>query len=188
VAISVEFPDKLLDAPKELTRKLPGAMRRIAMEGKSFWKAEAGRKLKSSRTKYQEAINFQVIDDLSFYLSLEGSFAYGIEVGRPPFDMKPGLMKNALPWPPKKRKFPSDIRHLLRDKSPITRYKIIPLNVNRYVNMTKPKVFRTIHDQTEASAWQHPGNTGVNLAQTVVDELVTRVIPTHMSKLLQETF
>ncbi|NBU69841.1 MAG: hypothetical protein EBS53_00025 [Bacteroidetes bacterium] len=195
MAITVELPLKLLDAPKNLRKKLPATLRRIAMEGKSFWKAEAGRRLKSSRQKYQEAISVQLVDDMSFFLALTGPFAYGIEEGRPAFDMKPGLMRNALPWPPKKRKFPRAIAATLRPKSPITQYRIVPLNVHGYVNLTKPRVFRTIHDQTTIAlsgpnagkpAWQHPGNVGIKLADEVVRELTDNIIPKHMSKLLTE--
>lgn len=196
VAVYVEFPVKLLEGPKQFKKKLPGAMRRMAMEGKSFWKAEAGRKLKSSRKKYQDAIEFQVVDDLSFYLSLKGAFVYGVETGSQPIDMKPRLLKNALPWPPKRRKFPKAIAASL-PRGAITKYRIIPLNVNRYINMTKPTVFRTIHDQTTIAlsgpnagkaAWQHPGLKGAKLVDAVVDEMTNVIIPKHMSKLLQETF
>lgn len=195
VVINVELPEKLLDAPKNLRKKLPATLRRIAIEGKSFWKAEAGRRLKSARTKYQQAIDLQIVDDFSFYLTLTGPFAYGIEEGRPGFDMKPGLMRNALPWPPKKRKFPRAIAATLRPVSPITQYRIVPLNVHGYANMTKPRVFRTIHDQTTIAlsgpnagkpAWQHPGNKGVKLAEEVVKELTNNIIPRHMSALLTE--
>ncbi|NJL53725.1 hypothetical protein HC928_00370 [bacterium] len=75
LAISVEMPDELLNLEKKLQKKLPGTLRRIAMEGRSFWKSEAGRRLKSSRNAYMNAIGFQVVDELSFYITLEGRLA-----------------------------------------------------------------------------------------------------------------
>lgn len=186
VNFDVTFPETLLDYDKKLKKKLPGMMRRIATEGKSFWKSEAGRKLKSSRKPYQDAISMTVVDDLSFYLSLEGFLAYSIDSGGQGFDMKPGLLKNAMPWPPKKRRFPRAVAANLKDKSTITRYKIVPLNVNHYVNMQKPKVFRTVHDQSPANSWIHPGWKGMKISEAVVEELTNVIIPKHVSKLLGE--
>ncbi len=185
VNIDVRFPETLLDFDKRLKKKLPGMMRRIAMEGKSFWKSEAGRKLKSSRKVYQDAIDMQVVDELSFYLTLEGFLAYSIDTGNKGFDMKPGLLKNAMPWPPKRRRFPRALAATFAPKA-ITRYKIIPLNVNHYVNMQKPKVFRTVHDQSPSNSWIHPGWKGMKISESVVEELDKVIIPKHVNKLLGE--
>lgn len=197
LSIEVNFPQSLLQAPKKLTKKLPGTIRRIAMEGKSFWKAEAGRKLRSSRKKYQDAISFTMTSNLSFDLTLNDPFAYRLEAGSAGFNMKPALLKNALPWPPKKRKFPRHVVPFLAQKSSITQYKIIPLNIGRNITLTKPKAYRTVHDQSTVAmsgpnvgntAWQHPGFKGINLADAVVDELVNNIIPKHMDRLLNEVF
>lgn len=185
VAIDVTFPEALLDYDKKLKKKLPGTMRRIAMEGKSFWKTEAGRKLKSGRKPYQAGIDFKVVDELSFYLTLTGFLAVSIDQGGSSFDMKPGFMKNALPWPPKRRRIPKD----WIPKNPpgaINRYRIIPLNPNHYVNMQKPRMFRTVHDQSPAASWKHPGWKGMKISESVVKELDTKIIPNHMTKLLGE--
>ena len=185
VAIDVHFPEALLDFDKRIKKKLPGTMRRIAMEGKSFWKSEAGRKLKSTRKAYQDAIDFKVVDEISLYLALEGFLAYSVDQGNKGFDMKPGFLKNALPWPPKRRRIPRALAETFAPKS-ITRYRIIPLNVSRFVNMQKPKVFRTVHDQSPAGSWIHPGWKGMKISESVVTELNTKIIPKHMKKLLEE--
>jgi len=182
VVIDIRFPDALLEYEKRIRKKIPSMVRRIATEGKSFWKSEAGRRLKSSRLAYQKAIDFRVVDDLSFYLVLEGFLPYSVEYGRKGFDMKPGLLKNAKPWPPK-RKFPRALAATLAPKS-ITKYRIIPLNVNHYINMQKPKVFRTVHDASPQNSWIHPGWKGVNISETVIEELDKTIIPKHVKKLL----
>lgn len=183
INIDVSFPEALLDYDKKLKKKLPGTMRRIAMEGKSFWKSEAGRKLKSSRKAYQDAIDMQVVDELSFYLTLEGFLAYSIDYGGKGFDMKPGLLKNALP---KKRKFPRALAATFAPKVALTRYRIVPLNVNNHINLQKPKVFRTVHDQSPANSWIHPGWKGMKISEAVVEELDKKIIPRHINKLLGE--
>src|SRR5690606_35184537 len=86
VGIYIELPDELIDLPKNLKRKLPKTMRRIALEGKSFWKSEAGRKLKSSRMEYQKSIDMQIVDNTSCYLVLQGFLAVSVEHGRKGFD------------------------------------------------------------------------------------------------------
>lgn len=186
IVIDVQLPESLMTMDKKLERKLKGATKKIALEGKSFWKAEAGRKLKSSRKAYQDGIDFQVVDDDSFYLTLDGFLPFSVENGNKGFDMKPGFLKNALPWPPKKRKFPRAVAATLAPKSAITKYRIIPLNVNRYVNMTSPKVFRMVTDQSPSSSWIHPGWKGVKLVDTVINELTTSIVPKHLSKILDE--
>lgn len=109
---------------------------------------------------------------------------YSIDQGNSAFDMKPGLLKNALPWPGKKRKFPRAVAATLAPKSAITRYKVIPLNVNRYVNMQKPTVFRTVTDQSPSGSWRHPGWQGMKISDTVIDELDKVIIPKHIKAML----
>lgn len=187
IAISVEFPTSLLDMDKNFKKKLPGTMRRIAMEGKSFWKAEAGRKLKSSRLAYQKAIDMKVVDDLSFYLTLSGFLAFSVESGRGAFDMKPGFLKTSS----KVRR--SGFTRMKHDKTqtgtqniPMGNYRVIPLNTNHYINMTSPRMFRTVSNNSPADSWMHPGWKGIKLAEEVIKELDEQIIPKHMDKLIKE--
>lgn len=161
-------------------------MRRMAMEGKSFWKSQAGKNLKASRTAYAKGISFTVVDGMSFYLELSDPLAASVELGAKGFDMKPGLLKNALTWPPQKRKIPRAIAAGLPSKSGITRYKIVPLNPNHYINMQKPTVFRMVTDKSPASSWIHPGWKGVNLVAKVKAEMISTIIPKHMRKLIED--
>ncbi len=180
VAVNVELPDSLVDLPNKFRKKLPGALRRIAMEGKSFWKSEAGRKLKSSRIAYQKGIDFKIVDELSFYLELSGFIPYAVEAGVKSFDMKPGLLAN-----PSKRKNLHKRKRWPTLKS-ATRYKIVPINDKGYIRMTKPKKFRTVTDVSPG--WIHPGLEGRNLVEAVVDQLDRYIIPKHMEKLMEEVF
>lgn len=187
MSIKVTLPEKLLQAPRAFEKRLPGAIRKIGMEGKSFWKAEAGRKLQSSRNSYVSGLKFNLVDATSFVLELDNPLGVAVEVGAKGFDMKPGLLKNADPWPPKKRKLPRAVAASMLVKSP-TKYKIIPLNPNRYVNLLSPKVFRTVHDLSPKKSWVHPGwRKGKNLAKEVVKELDTQIIPKRIGELLKET-
>lgn len=182
VGFEIILPAGLAKIHSKVTKKLPGLIRRITIAGKNFWKSEAGRRLKSSRKAYQDAIDFDITGKLEAVLVLADRFAVDIEFGSNSFDMKPGFMKGAKPLG--KRKFPKDIRHLLRTKSPIQMYRIIPLNVNRRISMTKPTVFRTIHDQS--TGWKHPGLKAANIIPVVMDELNKNIIPKMLDEFMKE--
>jgi hypothetical protein len=204
--IVVEFPAKLLNFGKQLEKKLPGFLHRIGMEGKSFWKSEAGRKLTSSRNAYVKAITFKRIDNLSFCLMLDGDLAKATETGWDPFDMKPGLMRSSkvqtMPMKNKfgkPRKFPRAIAAGFPAKSTATKYMIIPLNSKGdkdrngdfakgkpNIAMTKPKVFRTITDKTPEHKWKHPGYKGIHLMESVVEEILTNIVPKHVKLLIKD--
>lgn len=184
ISVKVTFPQSLLELDKRIKQKLPGTMRRIALEGKSFWKSEAGRKLKSSRRAYQDAIDMKV-NQLDIELTLTGFLAYSVDQGNKAYDMKPGLLKNALPWPPKRLKIPRDKASELTGRTGISRYKVIPLNPNHYVNMQKPRVFRMVTDKS--SGWKHKGwQTPTKISDSVVEELDKNIIPRHIETLLNE--
>lgn len=187
ININIVLPVGINTLKSKVTRKLPGLIRRIALEGKSFWKSLAGARLKSSREKYQRSIKFDVTSNLTATLALTDRFALAIEFGSPGFDMRPGFMAGAKPWAGKKKKFPASIRSLLRAKSPITMYRIIPLNTSRYINMSKPTKFRTIHDQTGNDKWQHPGiKNPANLIDEVMDELANNIIPRQVDQFMKD--
>jgi hypothetical protein len=181
VTFDIKFSDNLKELDKKIRKKLPGTMRRIAMEGKSFWKAEAARKLRSSRNAYMDGINMQVVDETSFYLYLEGYIPYSVEVGNTAFDMKPGFLKNALKV---KRKIPRAVAAGLPNTSKATMYKVIPLNEKRYIN-GKPTKFVTVTDASPAGSFLHPGFKGMHIADEVMRQLTTVIVPRHMKKLLE---
>lgn len=194
VGLEITLPSQLNKLPHKVTRKLPGLIRRIALAGKNFWKSEAGRRLKTSRKRYQEAVDFDILGSLDAVIAISDTFAADIEFGAPGFDMKPGFMKGAKPWG-RKRKFPRDIRHLLREKSTIQMYRVIPLNTSRYVTMAKPKMFRTVHDQSTIAlsgpnsgkaAWQHPGLKGAKILPDVFTELSKNIIPKMLDEFMKE--
>lgn len=192
VKITVTFPPELLDLEKRMHKRMPGTLRKIAIEGKSFWKSEAGRKLKTSRKAYQDAIDFEIDSGgLTFWLVLDGKLAYSVEEGQQGFDMKPGFLANATP-PVGKRKFPRAVAETFGPKA--SKYRVIPLNIRRQINMTRPAMFRTVTDGNQIAkcgpnkgrpAWQHPGIRGRKISKSVIKELTTKIMPRHMKELLK---
>lgn len=184
IAISVELSDSLKNYAKKITKKLPGVIRRIALESKSFWKSEAGRRLRSSRNVYVKNINFKVVDELSFYMTLDNPLAVAVEKGGAKFDLKPGFMVKAKPI--NKFKIPRAVAATLPPSKGSLRFRIIPLNVNRLINMQKPKVFRTVTDKSPVKSWVHKGWSGANIVPAVITEMNTVIIPKHVKKFLSE--
>jgi hypothetical protein len=70
----------------------------IAGEARDFWISEAGRRLKSSKRRYQDSIVLEGGASASgFTLSLSDPLAIAVELGSQGFDMKPGLMGKVVP-------------------------------------------------------------------------------------------
>ncbi len=184
LVISVELSDSLKNYEKNVTKKLPGLIRRIALESKSFWKSEAGRRLKSSRNAYVKSINFQIVDALSFYLTLDNPLALAVERGGKSFDLKPGFLAKAKPV--NKLRIPRAVAAALPPSKGASIFRIIPLNVNRLINMQKPKVFRTVTDKSPQKSWIHKGWSGARIVPAVVTEINTVIIPKHVKKFLSE--
>jgi hypothetical protein len=164
VSLKMKIPDSLLQFEKRLQKKIPGMMYRVAVAGKSFWKTLAGQKLKSSRTRYQKAIDMETKDTV-FTLKLEGFLPVVVERGGTGFNLQPGFLKNK-------------------------QFRVIPLNINRYVNMTKPSMYRTVSVNTTTTTtgknWQHPGwKNPANLIDEVLKELDQTIIPKELKKALE---
>lgn len=79
----------------------------IAREARDFWIAEAGRRLKSSKRQYQEAIMLEGVSGSSFTISLTDPLAVAVETGAPGFDMKPGLLGQVVPMNLGKQEVPA---------------------------------------------------------------------------------
>lgn len=152
---------------KKLQAKLQSTLNRVGRDGKNFWKSEAGRRLKSSREAYQAAIEWGADMQVGVTLGLTGGsksenfLANAVEFGYPAFDMKPGLLKS---------------KALVR----------VPLNVDRRVVFSNPKVFRTITNKSPVDSWIHPGWQGMNIVDDVVDELNDNIIPQRIGELMEK--
>jgi hypothetical protein len=125
----------------------------IANEARDFWMTAAGQRLKTSRREYQDAIILEYVNDDTFKLSLLGStLASMVELGTSSFDMKPGFSG-----------------------------KIIPLNVDRQVVFTQPKIFR----RGSSDGWIHPGFEAANIHEDVIEEIAENIIPKYAQMIVE---
>jgi len=162
-----DFANIELFPTKKLKAKLQAALNRVGRDGKNFWKSEAGRRLKSSRIAYQAALEWEadlqsgVTIGLSGGTSSQNFLANAVESGAPSYDMKPGLLKG---------------RAMLR----------VPLNVDRRVVFSNPKVFATVTKDSATDSWVHPGWEGMNIVDDVINELNDEIIPRRLGELLEK--
>lgn len=92
--LKVDLGDFIVEAEKEMEASIKTLVRKAGQEAYDFWYEEAGRRLQSSRSMYQDAITLTYLDDTSFIVSVEGTFAAAVERGSPPFPMKFDPSKN----------------------------------------------------------------------------------------------
>ncbi len=113
IRIQIHVDENFLGAP-QFEYDLAKALKLMANESRDFWMSEAGRRLKSSRSQYTQAISVADVSDTSYTLVLDGGFLpYALEQGVPPYDMN------------------------------VRRGVIAPLNVDRQPIFSNPTVFRT---------------------------------------------
>lgn len=150
--LDVHIPDDFLSL-KGFDSALQAAMRDMANEARDFWVTQAGQRLKSTRSEYQQAVSVDTVGDTGFSLKLSGGFLpYALELGMPAYDMN------------------------------VKRGQIVPLNVDRQVVFSNPKVYRT----GTGEPWKHPGFEGLHLADAVAEELTNVIIPKYIQKVIEE--
>lgn len=130
------------------------AIQNMAQETMDFWKSIAGRRLKSSRAKYQQAIQLEGVTGDSFDVTLSGGFAYALEVG------------TGGPYPMQMEKG-----------------KIAPLNVNRLIVFTKPQVWRTGTGEPWMHPGFPGFNMRNDVVDELLDNILPKYVDEVMSKL-----
>jgi len=154
VSVTLTLPENVLES-SWWGRQLAAELPKMAGEARDFWISEAGRRLKSSRHEYQKAIELQSLSGNSFSLSLGGEFLpQAVELGTEEYDMKPGLAG-----------------------------KIVPLNVDRQVVFSSPKVFRMC--RVWSDGWIHPGFEGANIRDAVAEEITEVLLPKYIQRVLE---
>ena len=155
----------------EFDRKLPGKMYKIARQAKSFWRSEAGRRLKTSREAYQRSLHMEKTEyGYSVQVGVNGSksenwLAKSVEEGNEGYDMKPGFMANA-------------------PKSP-TGAALVVVNEKRRINK-KGSVIRSVGASSKSGSWMYPKTEGIHLKEEVVKHIEEELAPKYIDELLKE--
>lgn len=128
------------------------AMHQIAWAAKDFWVTAAGQRLKTSRQQYIDGIKEEgTATAKSLTLILDGGWLpYAVEMGTPGYSMN------------------------------VPRGAIVPLNVNRQIIFTSPKVWAT----GTGEPWKHPGFPGFNISDDVIDEIAEVLAPKYLAEAL----
>lgn len=154
-----DFPN-FEDFTEEFNTQFTKGLKKLGYESKSFWISEAGRRLNRSRKAYQRSITVSVDDGLvQIKLAAPGGLAsknerwlaLAVEQGLPSYDLKPGFLKGGK------------------------KSRVIPLDT-KYDG----KIFRTVKATGHENKWIYPGLRGLNLRDTVIDEVNNVLIPKYV--------
>ena len=161
--ITIKWPEKWMDIDK-FADNMVTSMPMIAKEGVDYWKTLAGQRLKSSRVRYQKAINIFGYTESGIRIGLEkDSLAAAMEVGSDGWELHPN-----------------------------TEYgKIIPLNQHpkradkRYVYQDRVMA-KNLTFVRKTKEWKHPGfKEPLNYRQDVAKHLCESIIPFYIKISLQ---
>ncbi len=156
---ALEFAIEDIDEALEvLPNRLKEVAGRAAVEGKEFWSEEAGRRLNTTRNRYQAALyiqeDFGAAGGLTIGMHPTDKLVIAIEEGAPGFDLKPGFLKGAA-------------------------RRVIPIP-------NPPKDMRVVTDQQGSDKWMHPGWDGMNLVDETDKQLDDVIIPKHLNELFDK--
>lgn len=193
--IDIKVPKDVLNI-KKLEKEIPRVMKQIAKDAKSFWDSEAAKRLKTSRVKYKESTNIEVLGDNTVMIVME-PFAGIIENAGGPkrgFDMKPGFLNSTKAT--RKFRIPRAFAATLPNRhAPIhakiaTKFIIIPLRWS--VGGTR---FRTVSDKSPAESWiwkpkknSRLGPDGVKIREDVIREMSDNIIPNRMREMIEKVW
>ncbi len=152
VEFAVEEFEEVFD---RLPDKIDVAVSAAATEAQQFWSEEAGRKLNTTRLRYQQSLyiyeDFTSSEGTVIGMHTEDKLVIAIEEGAPGFDLKPGFLKGG------------------------TR-RVIPIP-------NPPKDMRVVTAGQGDDKWMHPGWPGLDLVGETDKQLDTVIIPKHLNKL-----
>lgn len=178
--VQIVIPQKFLNTDK-LKSNFPEYMRRAKDEALSFWKTLAGQKLNQSREKYIEALSAKQTGKGNVVLSLEGTPAVHIEMGKDALaenKLRAAFMRSGKLKPsPMKIKIPKEKRHLLKDTPKPFQWLIVPMADGTY------RTFTTAENQK--NKWEM--ENAANLREDVKEELKNNIIPKHMNDLIKDS-
>ena len=138
-----------------LDENLYQAVRGMAEETKDFWYTIAGKRLKSTRAKYQESIKLEGYTSETFDVVLDGGFLpWALEVGTDPYPMN------------------------------VPQGKIAPLNIDRQIVFTSPSVWRSGGGIKPWEHPGFPGfNMRDDVVEELLDAILPKYLDEILSKL-----
>lgn len=154
IKLDVTIPDGFFQI-EAFQSHIEAVMHKIAWEAQDYWQTLAGQRLKSTRVEYQRAIKIGGTTRSGMFLELDGGFIpYAVEVGTPSYPMV------------------------------ISENKVAPLNVNRDVPFTNPRVWK--RGGGAENPWRHPGFPGMNMRDEVAEHIAEVIAPKYLEEALEK--
>lgn len=147
------------------------AMEELMMAAYHEWQDEAGRKLKTTRQAYRDAIQHKLVSPGEVELFLQqGSdsdhwIANALEGGHPPIDIRAAVLRKAVLHPERTKKMSREQRWAMisylkaqgRWGQPPTPYTDRPIHTGGTRTPGRAGIVRRISKNTPNEKWQHPG-------------------------------
>ncbi len=141
----------------QIPDRIEEASAKAAEEAKKFWSEEAGRRLNTTRNRYQAAlyIDEEFGEDGGLVITMHDTdkLVIAIEEGSPGFDLKPGFLKGGS-------------------------RRVIPIP-------SPPKDMRVVTDTQGTDKWMHPGWDGLELAQETDKHIDEVIVPRHLNEIFE---
>jgi len=169
--VTITVPDNLMFDLyfNGLEKRLRGIVFRVMRDAKTYWRTEAGKRLKSSRKWYMGSITSERIAEDEMVIKMTG-WAVMLEVGTPGFDMKENLLKGRY-----SRVVPLNLQ---TEPAPGTKGR------DYFVNwpFVNARVFRTV--TATSQGWQYPSKPGAQILPDVIYRIENYLLPKYINEVL----
>jgi hypothetical protein len=161
IDIKIEIPEGLMNLPEKILEVAKTALREIATDAQSEWKAEAMRKLKTTAKNYSEAVKFRMISDTESEVYMEHGEQYklvnAIERGKSPWSIKDTVMAKAVVHP--RKRSPKEFMAMKMKLMALGTWgkPAVPYAVATFKDSLGNSRYRSISAKTSDDKWQHPG-------------------------------
>lgn len=165
IKINVDF-DKIKDNLAKAARE---GLEQLTVQAYEEWQAEAGRKLKSTRRRYQDSLHYTIKSDTESEIVLFSRdkktnwLVTAIERGVKDYSIRDAVLKKAKThtdrkMSPTQRKAMFAYLHKVgRLGLPPTPFTDVPFRTKGSFEQGDPSTYRRISKNTKPGTWQHPG-------------------------------
>jgi hypothetical protein len=165
ITVKINMPPNITNITDDVLEASYSAFRTLVDDATQIWKDEVGKKLRSTRDDYTNAIQSQMIgdDEAEIYLKQDIWIANALEGGHPSFSIRDNVLKKAKMHTDRKmsdmqrKKMFAYLRSVGRLGLPPTEFSDVPFRNKGSSRQGKPDSYRRISKNTSTESWKHPG-------------------------------
>jgi hypothetical protein len=154
---------------RELHKVIGEGLRTLTMQAYEEWQNEAGRKLKTTRRRYQDSLHYTIKSETEAEITLYSKdkktawLVTSIERGVEGFSIREAVLKKAKLHTGRKmsdaqrRAMFSYLKRVGRLGFPPVPFTDVPFRTSGAAEQGTPNSYRRISKNTKTEAWKHPG-------------------------------